>query len=211
VRRAFVLLTLLAAACKTAPVTLSAPEPSANEQRSLTCKSPRFDPAATCETTLASFYADMANACDEAQPALAKAMRDVEHDVLIQPPPEGSSGWRRIDRKSFTLYQASWALLPRECTTDFMAARFPGDDYGRSVCDVSRLWRTDAQCRPDEDLFATRGNAQGSIDVGVWSFAMALAPHLTPAGKVYLRKLLVCEERAYPCGNGLPTDYVVPD
>ena len=107
-KRALVLLAL--AACKTAPVvTLSTPEPSAMEQEArLTCKSPHFDANATCEATLASFYADMADACDEAQPALAKAMRDVAHDVSIQPPPEGSTGWRRIDRKSFTLYQASW-------------------------------------------------------------------------------------------------------
>ena len=201
-KRALALLAL--AACKTAPVvTLSAPDPSTLEQEPrLTCNSPQFDPAASCEATLASFYADMADSCAAAQPALAKAMRDVAHDALIQPPPEGSSGWRKIDRKSFTLYQASWALLPLGCTTDFNAAHFPGDDYGRSVCDVSQLWRTDPRCRPDEELFAARGNAHGSIDIGVWSFAMAISPHLTPAGKVYLRKLLICEERSAPCPSG---------
>jgi hypothetical protein len=183
-------------ACKSTPlVTISTPEPSAHEQQPLACKSPHFDPAATCDTITASFYAEMANACGEAQPALAEALRAVARDVTLRTPPVGSEFWRTLDRKSFTLYQASWSLLPPECTTDFNAKNYSVDDYGRSISEVSHFWHDDPRCRPDEELFAARGDAQGTIDVGVWSFATVLAPHLTPQGKQYLRKLLVCEER----------------
>ena len=196
--RLFVVLAL--AACKSSPVvTLASAEPAAVEQQPLECKSPRFDPTATCAETLKTFYVDMADACAEAQPSLADAMRAVSRDVLIRPLPVGPAGsptgWQTRDRKSFTLYQASWEALPRACTTDFRASSFAGDDYGRDVEQVTRLWKNDPRCRPDETVFAARGDAQGTIDIGVWSFATVLAPHLTPAGKAYLRKLLVCEER----------------
>jgi hypothetical protein len=185
-RRLFVLLAL--AACKTSPIVTLVEQPTQ-------CKAPRFDTSATCEEIEKTFYADMANACSGAQPALSEALRAVARNELVRPPPEGSSGWRTIDRRSFTLYQASWKLLPAECTTDFNAGNFPGDDYGRGVGEVSELWRAHARCRPDEALFVARGDAQGRIDIGVWSFATVLAPHLDEAGKAYLRKLLVCEER----------------
>jgi len=160
-------------ACKTSPVV---------------CKAPRFDPTATCETVEKNFYADMADACSEAQPALAEALRAVARNELLQAPPEGSSAWTANDRRSFTLYQASWKLLPAECTTDFDAKNYPVDDYGRSVSEVTGTWQTSPRCRPDEE-------ARGSIDIGVWSFATVLTPHLDRAGKAYLHKLLVCEER----------------
>ena len=134
-----------------------------------------------------TFWADMADACGDAQPALSAALRAVARDETLRPPPEGSEHWRARDRRSFTLYQASWALLPPECTADFDAKSFPVDDYGRAVRDVTRTWETNPRCRPFE--------LQGTVDVGVWSFATVLAPHLDTAGKAYLRKLLVCEER----------------
>jgi hypothetical protein len=185
-KRVFAVLALVA--CKTSPVATLLEQPRE-------CKSPRFDASMTCEAIETTFYADMADACGDAQPALAEALRAVARNDLLEPPPEGASGWRTIDRRSFTLYQASWKLLPRECTIDFVADRFPGDDYGRSVSEVSHTWQTNPRCRPDEALFAARGDAQGTIDVGVWSFATVLAPHLDATGKAYLRKLLVCEER----------------
>ena len=178
--RVVVLLALMVA-CKSTPVaTTSAPA-------SIECKSPRFDAAAPCDAIETAFYADMADACGEAEPDLAEALRAVSHDATLRTPPVGSEHWTAQDRKSFTLYRASWRLLPPECTTDFNAKNFPVDDYGRGVREVSHLWETEPRCRPFD--------LHGTVDVGVWSFTTVLAPHLDATGKAYVRKLLVCEER----------------
>ena len=166
--RAFVLFVVVAA-CKTSPVvTTPAPDP-------IECDSPRL-------------YTDLADACSESEPELAEALRAVSRDTTLRRPPTGSEHWRAADRKSFTLYQASYARLPAECTADFNAKNYPVDDYGRAVREVSHRWEADARCRPFD-------MQEGTIDVGVWSLATVLAPRLDAAGKARLRKLLVCEER----------------
>jgi hypothetical protein len=186
--KARVFALALVVACKSAAIATLAAEPAE-------CKSPRFDDGSSCETIEETFWADMAGACSDAQPSLSDALRAVARDETLGPLPSGSEHWRARDRRSFTLFQASWALLPPECTTDFDAKHYAGDDYGRAVSEMSRLGQSDPRCRPDEALFRARGDAQGTIDIGVWSFATVLAPHLTQAGKAYLRELLVCEER----------------
>ena len=156
----------------------------------------------TCAAFEPVFYRVIADSCGEAMPALGEALRAVADDRLVEPLPEPNDITTPRDRKSFTLLQASRAFVPARCTSDMNLAKFPVDDYGRSIADVSTLWRDVPSCRPDAELFALRTVAeprsfvfeQGDVDVGVYMFALAIAPHLTPIGKQYLRKFLLCDE-----------------
>lgn len=211
------LVFLAAAACAPAVTHVEiAPQPSAARAEPaapLMCKSPPspgpFDEQdvdafffGTCEAFEPVFYRVVDEACAQATPALAEAMRDVANDTLMFPLPEHNDITTPRDRRSYTLFQASRAFVPARCTSDFNAAKFPVDDYGRPIADVSSLWRDVPSCRPDPELFALRTIVQprslqfeqGDVDVGVYMFALAIAPHLTPLGAAYLRKFLLCDE-----------------
>ncbi len=155
-----------------------------------------------CETFAPIFYDAVADACEHAMPALSEALRAVANDRVLLPLPRGGDEWSPRDRKSFTLFQASRAFVPPRCTSDFTPEKFATDDYGRSVADVTHLWRDVPACRPDGEMFSLRTITsqrgeqfeQSDIDIGVYMFAMAIGPHLTSMGTMYLRKYLMCDE-----------------
>jgi len=218
-RAVFLVFVLALAACAPAVsrvrvhVDAAAAPPARVEASPLQCKTPAspgpFDDQdvdafffGTCAAFEPVFYRVVADSCSEAMPALASALRAVAGDTLLEPLPEGSDLSTERQRRSFTLFRAARAFVPARCTSDLNLARFPADDYGRPVADVSTLWRDVPSCRPDAELFALRTIAQprsfvfeqGDVDVGVWLFALAVAPRLTPLGKEYLRKFLFCDE-----------------
>lgn len=214
---AFVFLAIGACVPATSRVVVSAAPPvvetAAVKASPLSCKSPASPGPnndddvdavffGTCAAFEPVFYESMANACAEALPAISAALRAVKRDELLLPGPRGSESWRPRDRKSFTFFQAARAFVPERCTSDMNVAHYPVDDYGRPIADVSHLWRDVSSCRPDHELFTLRTEDwqrsehfnQGNVDVGVYMFALAIAPRLTPLGTAYLRKFLLCDE-----------------
>jgi hypothetical protein len=85
---------------------------------------------------------------------------------------------------------AAVPLAPSSCVQAF-PQELKGVDTGRPVDEVDPRWRDCAPYVPD-----LAGAPHLYVSVGLHVFAMGLWRHLTPIGRQYLRKYVVCEALA---------------
>ncbi len=170
---------------------------------------------AGCDRFLPSFLDAVRSSCGAATPELVKALV-AEQTARVQP----DFARRTSDAAYLALARASRPFVSAGC-----AKSFPTDDedVGRQIFEIKRDWR---ECYPDpelllaftHDLGAMVTYSSSSIVAAEYYWAVAMAPHMTPVGKQFLRKFLVCgqfqappsfieqwPESQYPYGN-LPDD-----
>jgi hypothetical protein len=168
-----------------------------------------------CDRFLPSFLDAVRSSCGEATPELVKAIV-AEQTARMQP----DFARRTSDAAYLALARASRPFVPAGCAKSFPTE---DEDVGRQIFEIKRDWR---ECYPDpelllaftHDLGAMVTYSSASIIAAEYYWAVAMAPHMTPVGKQFLRKFLVCgqfqappsfieqwPESQYPYGD-LPDD-----
>jgi hypothetical protein len=198
-----------------APVAAAPPAVPEPPQTGL-CKTPQYERDlywrshlddvlfGNCEDFEPSFFDDLAQACAEAAPDLARALKEAADPDLSAAPPDPYGGtWRKYERRRAILFEAAKSHVSAQCMDG--ESRVAIDDWGRSLSErYGTAWRDVPECRPDPELFHMMREADkiavhfeyGHVDFAYHYFALALRPHLTPMGAQYLRKFLFCSSLA---------------
>ena len=143
----------------------------------------------TCETFLPAFLDVVRSSCSEAAPELVKAIVAEQAARLLPGAAE-----RTNDAFYLDLARASRPFVPDGCRRSFPT---DDEDVGRQIFEIKKDWR---ECYPDPELLGAftrdRGAivtyASSSIVAAEYFWALGIAPHMTPLGKQFLRKFLVC-------------------
>jgi hypothetical protein len=133
-------------------------------------------------------------ACDDATRALSSALQAAPTDRAHP----GVYTLEARAKRNEVFAGAALPLISARCRKHFPLDGIPGDDVDRPIYEVDADWR---RCQPDGELAAAYevdyGDSarwsDGHIAAGAHLFALAIAPHLTPLGKQYLRKFILCE------------------
>ena len=148
---------------------------------------------AACDEFVPAFQTMVRYDCEDAAPELARAAGEAD----ARRKEDGLYESKTRDEHDKVLGTAALPLLPATCGRHF-AKGVEGDDWGRSVWELTDEWR---DCAADPELvdayvahlgYAIYFNV-ADTPVGVWLFAKALWSKLTPLGQQYMRKLVVCE------------------
>jgi hypothetical protein len=149
---------------------------------------------ASCDDFMPEFQRTVGLACIDAARPLSNALQAAPTE---RKRPSLYAASARAERNR-VFAEAALPLLAPRCRKHFPASGIPGDDVDRPIYEVDADWR---QCQPDGE-FASANEvdygdsarwSDGHIAAGAHLFAVAIAPHLTPLGKQYLRKFLQCE------------------
>jgi hypothetical protein len=143
------------------------------------------------------------DACDRFEPRFEEMVRlscadafTVHHDDGEPRDANGVMPGATRDARDRVFGKAALPLLPARCKGHF--GNVAEDDWGRGVWELDSEWQS---CAPDREVLDAYiidyGDSMSfpiaDVPVGAWIYATALADRMTPLGKQYLRKFVVCE------------------
>jgi hypothetical protein len=168
---------------------------------------------ASCTEYLPAFLDFVRSSCASAVPPLVEAIV-VEQSTRIDP--RAKDAVEALQKRYLDLARASRPFVPRACLGSFP---HDGEDAERQIFEIKEDWKS---CYPDAELLSAFTNDRGalvtyassSINEAEYYWSVAMAPHMTPLGRQFLRKFLVCgqfvaspafvedwPEDQYPYGN----------
>ncbi len=159
---------------------------STAHETTLMCESPKGQPTAWVNKGLdelmfaecPAFSIDFAKSVGSACDVLGRALGDVFFLQSEDVPPFGRIPLARVMEPAFE-------ALPSSCVQG-MTRQQASADALRSIDDAPE-WRA---CSLPSDV--VRGDDKLGVAVGTYLYAIAIAPHLTPLGRHFLRKFIVC-------------------
>jgi hypothetical protein len=148
----------------------------------------------SCEQFLPAFLDVVRASCTSAAPELVKALVDEQSTRLLR------KGDPSDDSFYVDLAHATRPFVPAGCLEHFPTDR---EDVGRQIFEIKKDWR---ECYPDPELLgaftkdwgAMVTYASSSINASEYFWAVAIAPHMTPLDRQFLRKFLVCGQFVAP-------------
>ncbi len=147
-----------------------------------------------CDQFLPAFVDVVRASCTGVAPELVKAMVEEQSARLLHKADPSDDSFY-VD-----LAHATRPFVPAGCLRSFPTDR---EDVGRQIFEIKKDWR---ECYPEPELLGafTRDwgamvtYASSSINASEYFWAVAIAPHMTPLDKQFLRKFLVCGQFVAP-------------